>query len=437
MKRNYTINQLKLRSILIMMLVITVVIVMLTSQKGALPEANASDNPTARTPGSLSVDASAHSVHRAAAPVFEKSISKTTAAQKSLNEKIVYLTFDDGPSKLTDQVLNILKKENVTATFFVLGEHAKHSPEMIYRIVDAGHAIGNHSFDHEYDDLYSSFTHFWGQIKATEEVIKEITGERPELVRAPGGTYGHFDEIYFDLLEKGGYKVFDWDVDSGDSKRKGVPASEIVKNVTSAKLKNEMIVLMHDGTGHAETVKALPEIIKFYKKHGYTFRTLSPEQNPVQFHLSRSVKNKSRVSPSLAWIQKNVVPNAALFGPGQPLLLESAGVETRLDPGEYSLRNGQYQVPIRTLMERLGAQVKWDQSSKSAFIVWGDVRIVVDTRKETITSEQGATSTRISPVAINHDKSSLWIPLRTLLEISGQTIVSVAANQQERRVKAL
>ncbi|MNC48168.1 hypothetical protein D3C75_972670 [compost metagenome] len=87
-------------------------------------------------------------------------------------------------------------------------------------------------------------------------------------------------------------------------------------------------------------------------------------------------------------------------------------------------------------MERLGAQVKWDQSSRTALIVWGDVRIMIDTRKETITGEQGETSARISPVAINQDKSSLWIPLRTLLESSGQTIVSVAANQQERRVKA-
>ncbi|SDF97582.1 Peptidoglycan/xylan/chitin deacetylase, PgdA/CDA1 family [Fontibacillus panacisegetis] len=447
MKRNCTISQLLLRSILIMMLVITVVIVMITGQKGALPEANASDISTASSSGSLSASASSHSVNRAAAPVsldavgtgvptFERSIAKTSVAKKSSNEKIVYLTFDDGPSKLTDQVLDILKKENAAATFFVLGEHAKHSPEVIYRIVDAGHAIGNHSFDHKYDDLYSSFTHFWGQIKATEEVLKEIIGVRPELVRAPGGTYGHFDETYFNLLEQGGYKVFDWDVDSGDSKRRGVPASEIVKNVTSTKLKNEMIVLMHDGTGHAETVKALPEIIKFYKKHGYTFRALSTEQSPVQFHISPSVKNKGRNSPSLAWVQKNVVPNADLFGPGQSLVLEAAGVETRLDPGEYSLRNGQYQVPIRTVMERLGAQVKWDQSNRTAVIVWGDVRIIIDTKRETITGEQGESSARKGPVAINHDKSSLWIPLRTLLESSGQTIVSVAASQKERRVKA-
>ena len=160
-------------------------------------------------------------------------------------DKIVYLTFDDGPSNLTDQVLKILKKEDVPATFFVLGGNAKKMPEVITRIVEAGHTIGNHTYNHEYSELYQSFNVFWGQIKETEEVLRQITGVRPELVRAPGGTYGHFDKAYFDLMEQAGYKIFDWDVDSGDSKRKGVPAAEILRNSTPDKLKNQMIILMH------------------------------------------------------------------------------------------------------------------------------------------------------------------------------------------------
>ncbi|MNW54046.1 Peptidoglycan-N-acetylglucosamine deacetylase [compost metagenome] len=362
---------------------------------------------------------------------------KTAVEKKISSEKTVYLTFDDGPSKLTDEVLDILQKEGVAATFFVLGEHAKHSPEVINRIVEAGHTLGNHTYDHEYADLYSSFTHFWKQVKATEEVLREITGNRTELVRAPGGTYGHFDDTYFKLLEQGGYKVFDWDVDSGDSKRKGVPASEIIRNVTSTKLKNEMVVLLHDGTGHAESVKALPEIIKFYKKNGYTFRALSSEQAPVQFSISPSLKNKGRTAPTLAWIQQNVTPNAALFGPGQPLILDIAGVETKLNPGEYKLQDGQYQVPVRTVMERIGAEVKWEQSSGTAVIVWGDVRVTIDTRKETITSESGGTSTSISPVSITRSSASLWIPLRSLLESSGQTIRLVSKTQTEHRIQSL
>ncbi|MEC2346823.1 polysaccharide deacetylase family protein, partial [Paenibacillus barengoltzii] len=97
---------------------------------------------------------------------------------------------------------------------------------------------GNHTYNHDYDALYDSFGQFWKQIKATEEVLREITGTRTPLVRAPGGTYGHFDKTYFNLMEQGGYKVFDWNVDSGDSRRKGVPANEIIANVKNTKLQD-------------------------------------------------------------------------------------------------------------------------------------------------------------------------------------------------------
>lgn len=429
---------------LIMIAVMAVALIMVIGHKGIVPEVTASSSSSTNLSSSSSDVRllSSPSQQRVAAPVhsnkekvsdFSKS-NKGTTSNKS--EKVVYLTFDDGPSKLTDEVLAILNKEDVVATFFVLGKQAKHSPEIIHRIYDAGHTIGNHTFDHKYDELYSGFTKFWGQIKATEEVIREITGIRPELVRAPGGTYGHFDETYFKLLEQGGYKVFDWNVDSGDSKRRGVPASEIVNNVTSTKLKNEMIVLLHDGTGHEETVKALPEIIQFYKKHGYTFRMISPEQQPVQFSISPSLKNKSKTAPSLAWIEQNITPNANLFSPEQPLFIEAGGVETRLDGGEYMLVNGQYQVPIRIVMERLGAKVKWDPLNKAAIVIWDDVRVQVDTKKESIQTQQGETTAHLSPVNITRRSSSLWIPLRTLLESSGQTIVSVSTDGQERRVKA-
>lgn len=365
------------------------------------------------------------------------SASATARATSTQAEKIVYLTFDDGPSKLTGQVLSILKEEEVTATFFVLGEHAKQSPELIQRMKEAGHAIGNHTYNHEYDDLYSSFPRFWDQIKRTEEVVREITGVRPAMVRAPGGTYGHFDETYFKLLEQGGYKVFDWDVDSGDSKRRGVPAAEIVKNATSEKLKDEMIVLLHDGTGHEESVKALPEIIKFYKKHGYTFRALSPDQKPVQFSLAAASKIKTKPAPSKAWIESHIEPNAALFGPGEPLYVEAGGVATKLAAGEYELTDGQYMVPLRSTMERLGAKVSWDGQSQSAVIVWGDATVIIEPLKETLVSKGVEVSSPLTPVQFSRKNNSLWISLRPLLEATGHPIVSFEAGREERRVKAM
>lgn len=362
--------------------------------------------------------------------------AKDKAKKANPNEKIVYLTFDDGPSLLTDQVLGILKNEEVPGTFFVLGQQAKRYPEVIQRIVGAGHVLGNHSYNHDYNELYDSFGHFWKQIKGTEEVLREITGSRTSLVRAPGGTYGHFDKTYFDLMAQAGYKVFDWNIDSGDSKRKGVPSSEIVSNVVSAKQKNEVIVLMHDGAGHAETVKALPDIIKFYKKKGYAFRTLTSNMAPIQFAVSPSVQKKNRLQPSKVWVEENILPNAALFGPDLPLTLEAGDVQTRLAAGEYEMRGGQIFVPIRTTMERLGASVRWSDESRSVLIEWGGTAAIADIKRSIIRSERFGIASAEYRSAYHHKNGAVWMSLRTLLEACGYPNVKLTSSQEERRIKA-
>lgn len=372
-----------------------------------------------------------------AADTTKTKLEKEKGTPAPKQEKIVYLTFDDGPSKLTDEVLSILEKEEIKATFFVLGEQAQKYPEVIRRISEAGHAIGNHTYNHEYDELYSSFPRFWDQIKRTEEILREITGERPSMVRAPGGTYGHFDQTYFDLLEQGGYQVFDWNVDSGDSKRKGVPAAEIVKNATAEKLANEMIVLLHDGTGHEGSVKALPEIIRFYKKHGYTFKSLSPDQEPVTFSLADPAKGKKKPSPSAEWIETHVTPNAALFGPGEPLFVEAGGVETKLDAGEYKLIEGQYMVPLRSTLERLGARVAWDGESRTALIHWGDVRVAADPRRATLASKEAGKPETVRQAHFYTQNGALWVSLRNLLESTGHSIVSFELGEERQTIKAL
>ncbi|MFD3261374.1 polysaccharide deacetylase family protein [Paenibacillus lentus] len=360
----------------------------------------------------------------------------TSGSNTKEPNKVVYLTFDDGPSKWTDDVLDILKNADVPATFFLLGEQAKRFPEIVNRIDEAGHAIGNHTYNHKYDELYSSFGKFWFQIKETEEVLRNITGTRTPLVRAPGGTYGHFDANYFKLLEQGGYKVFDWNLDSGDSKRKGVPASEIIKNVTSAKQGSSMNVLMHDGGGHEETVKALPKIIEFYKSLGYEFRAITPGDTPVQFAIAPKMKNNKRPLPSSVWVEAHVVPNAALFGPGAPLYVEAGGVETRLAAGEYELKNGQYRVPLRTVMERLGAEVRWNDREQTAVISWRDTSITVNSAKETMIVEAEGGGIAEYSVAIDRKNGLIWLPLRTLLEVAGHDILSVTSSSEERRVRA-
>ncbi|WP_438447709.1 polysaccharide deacetylase family protein [Gorillibacterium sp. sgz5001074] len=200
----------------------------------------------------------------------------------------VYLTFDDGPSKLTGQVLDILKRERIAATFFVLGQYAEEHKELIRRMSEEGHAIGNHSYNHVYQELYRDFGGFWKQAVKTDGILESITGRKPFLLRAPGGTASNFDAVYFYQLEKAGYSVVDWNVDSRDAVRKGVKAEEILEEVRNSPLKHELTVLMHDGIGHEETVKALPGIIAYYREKGYDFAALDESVKPAQFRLSAS-----------------------------------------------------------------------------------------------------------------------------------------------------
>lgn len=107
-----------------------------------------------------------------------------TVQDDSSRQPIVYFTFDDGPSKLTPKVLDILKEHDVKATFFVLGEQAEAREDTVRRVAAEGHALGNHTFDHKYRKLYNSFEQFFSQVKATDEVLKRITGKSVRLLRA-------------------------------------------------------------------------------------------------------------------------------------------------------------------------------------------------------------------------------------------------------------
>lgn len=213
--------------------------------------------------------------------------------QASAAVPTVYLTFDDGPSKLTPQVLDILRKEEVMASFFVLGNQAEARSKYIKQAVSDGHSIGNHTYNHVYKELYGSFDQFWKQVEKTDGILRQITGEDNALLRAPGGTYSNFDAFYYYLLDSAGYRLYDWNVDSGDARRRAVPAAEIVANVKAAPLKNQLVVLLHDGSGHEETVKALPQIIAYYKAKGYAFNALKPDTPTVQFPLGASKWKRS------------------------------------------------------------------------------------------------------------------------------------------------
>lgn len=362
--------------------------------------------------------------------------ASTLATENKEDHKIVYLTFDDGPSPVTADVLDILKKEGVKATFFVLGSGAKNHPGLINAIWEQGHAIGNHSFNHNYQELYSGFTAFWKQIKITEEIIRGITGTRPQLIRAPGGTSGHFDDTYFYLLKQAGYLVMDWNVDSGDSKRRGVPSAEIIKESVPDTKASRVVLLMHDGGGHEESAKALPEIISRYKAAGYTFGVLDNSVTPVQFRVSSPRVGSERIKPSAAWVASNITANSALFKPEKPLVVEVGKKEVVLSSGEYRIVKGQYVVPMRSVIERLGGKASWERDLYSGKATLNGRSFLADVKnKELIFSGvNGEVSVRKGNVEMIG--GVIWIPLRDLLEIVEHPLIATTVSSAERRVTA-
>ncbi len=184
---------------------------------------------------------------------------------KAPAEPTVYLTFDDGPSKkIRPRFWTFCSARASKALFFALGEQVKEYPDYAKRIVQEGHALGNHSYNHVYKQLYSSFSTFWQQILMTDDIFYQTTGQRTRLLRAPGGTATNFDGFYYYYMNQAGFTVHDWNIDSGDASRAGVKAEEILSMVKKSPLRRELVVLMHDGAGHEETVKALPQMISFF-----------------------------------------------------------------------------------------------------------------------------------------------------------------------------
>ena len=197
------------------------------------------------------------------------------------NGKVAYLTFDDGPDdKNTPAILDILANYGVKATFFVTGTMCETNPEVLKRIFAEGHAIGNHSYSHNYNKLYASKESFLAEITKTDEVIHKILGVRPVIIRAPGGTVGMFTDDYWPMLKENGYAEYDWNVSTEDATPEHPSPERELEHVdlqTRGALKDgAAIVLMHSIGGKENTVSALPSIIMLLQEKGYSFGVVTP-----------------------------------------------------------------------------------------------------------------------------------------------------------------
>jgi len=198
--------------------------------------------------------------------------------------KIAYLTIDDGPSKGTPRILEILRNEGIHATFFVIGRQVEQYPDYLKQEFEQGNAIGNHTYSHDYSEIYTGVEAYLGSLKKNEELIYKTIGIRPKIIRTPGGTQGHFNVDYYNAVDAQDYLVYDWNVSAGDADAPLVPTDKLVRNVQQGVHgKDRVIILLHDAPGKTTTVDALPAIIHYLKQQGYEFGVLSPEVAPILF----------------------------------------------------------------------------------------------------------------------------------------------------------
>ncbi|MCL2406013.1 MAG: polysaccharide deacetylase [Defluviitaleaceae bacterium] len=194
------------------------------------------------------------------------------------SSKVVYLTFDDGPTKYTPQILKILEEHDVLATFFVVGNR-----ELAYMsdIVDKGHTIGLHSYNHDFNQIYRSVDAFLEDLAKIDEVVFNQTGIRSNIMRFPGGssvTKGAAKAIMPKLkaeVTNKGYQFFDWNCDSRDKMGAKTACTALAKVKAAEKTAGDIvIVLMHDT--EKITVQYLPWVIEHFKALGYDFLPLCP-----------------------------------------------------------------------------------------------------------------------------------------------------------------
>lgn len=201
---------------------------------------------------------------------FIPSVSIYSTNRLKTNEKIIALTFDDGPDPdATLKILNILKKDSIKASFFVVGKNVAKYPEILKQIHQEGHLIGNHSLNHQYN-FFSGPNKAVKELNTTDDLIFKQTNLKPKIYRPPFGL-----RIWWQAkaIQGAGYKLITWDNMTKDYW--GIPADKICQNILKKARPGGVIVLHdgHEGTAKSKTfvVQALPELIKQLKKQGYSF----------------------------------------------------------------------------------------------------------------------------------------------------------------------
>ncbi len=193
-------------------------------------------------------------------------------------DKIAYITIDDGPSKYTNQILNILKENDVKATFFMIERNMINFKEEVKNVRDQGHSVGFHSVTHDIKQLYKTPEATLNEFDTCNNTYYDITGYESKLIRLPYGSKPYMPQESHDKLIENGYIMWDWNLDTQDWR---ATTDNIVSNVLYyARDKQHLVLLMHE---KEQTVNALDPMIKVLKQRGYTIMPITEKIEPRNF----------------------------------------------------------------------------------------------------------------------------------------------------------
>lgn len=210
--------------------------------------------------------------------IMKESIIEEKKGPIPSSDKKAYITIDDGPSKYTEQILDILSKNDAKATFFMIDGNMKKYPESVKRIEEDGHGAGFHSVTHDVKQLYKTMESALNEFDTCQETFYEITGEQSNLIRIPYGSKPYMPESSYKLLGKSGYKVWDWNLDTQDWK---ATTDTIVSNVLYYGRDNpNLVILMHE---KEQTVEALNNMIKVLRERGYDILAINEDMQERNF----------------------------------------------------------------------------------------------------------------------------------------------------------
>ncbi|MFU1795755.1 polysaccharide deacetylase family protein [Paenibacillus azoreducens] len=208
----------------------------------------------------------------------------TAAAKPAAGSRTIYITFDDGPSPYTPQLLNVLDQYNVKATFFMLGNQIANHPASAARIVKEGHGVGLHGMTHQKNKFYASPYSALNEMNMDNAQLHKAANVNTKLIRPPYGSKPYFTKAYRDQTAAYGYRLWDWNIDSNDWRYKSNPQKiydSVMRDVKNMKKKGiTPVVLFHD---QQATVSILPKMIKAIQAEGYTFKPLTNDMKPLNF----------------------------------------------------------------------------------------------------------------------------------------------------------